>query len=73
MRLARESYFGDELIARTSPSGKGGMGQVLVQLDVVHMKQIKSIIRQQLETEATWSLRQFGQSVSLVAVRHAKL
>ena len=47
-------------MARASPSGKGGMGQVLVQLDVVHMKQIKSIIRQwardrsKMEFEAIW-------------------
>ena len=61
VRLARDSSFGDELMASASPSGKDGVGQVLVRLDLVHMNQIKSIIRQcardksEMEFEAIWS------------------
>ena len=60
VRLARESYFGDDIMSNSSPSGKGGFGRALLQLDPAGMKQIKSIIRQrsrgnsELEFEAIW-------------------
>ena len=33
VRLAHECFFGDDLMATASPSGKGSAGVVLVQLD----------------------------------------
>ena len=46
VKLARECFFGDALMASASPSGKGGPGQRLVQLDPQLMLQIRVIIRQ---------------------------
>ena len=59
-RLARESYF-DDITSNSSPSGKGGFGQALLQLELAGMKRIKSIIRQhsrgnsELDFEAIWA------------------
>ena len=48
-------------MASSSPSGKGGAGHALEQLDLVRMNQIKSIIRQRardksdLKFESIWA------------------
>ena len=61
VKLARESFFGDELMSSSSPSGKGGVGHLLAQLDVARISQIKGIIRQrasdssELDFEAIWA------------------
>ena len=61
VKLARESVFGDELMSSSSPSGKGGAGHLLAQLDVARISQIKGIIRQrasdssELDFEAIWA------------------
>ena len=61
VRLARECFFGDDLMASASPSGKGGGGVVLVKLDVVQMNKIEYNIRQrarttsELEFKAIWT------------------
>ena len=60
-KLARQCYFRDNVLARSSPSGRGGgTGQVLDQLDVIRMNQIKAMIksrarhRSDLEFEGVW-------------------
>jgi hypothetical protein len=60
VKLARNCFFGDDILALSSPSGKGGKGN-LQKLDAGGLNHIKGIIRQRvrdkinLKFEAIWS------------------
>ena len=66
VRPARECYFGDDVMATSSPSGKGGGGLTLVQLEVVYMSQIKKHHKAVSghKNKRRVNLRQFGLKVS---------
>ena len=57
VRLARECYFGDNVMASFSLSGKDGAGLTLMQLGVVYMSQIKNTIRQQTRNKTKFEFK----------------
>ena len=79
VRLARECFFGDDLMARASPSGKGGPGQQLLQLEPQLMHQIREIIQQrarflsQGEFEALWQKCLLSISKACQNLRYGRL
>ena len=70
VRLAREWFFGDNLMANASPSWKGGPGLMLVKLDHIKMAQIRGIIWQPARNT---NLRQYGRNASQALARPARI
>ena len=79
VRLARECFFGDDVMAGASPSGKGGPGQQLLQLEPQTMRQIRAIIRQRArylsdgEFEALWQKCLLSISKACQNLRYGRL